>query len=97
MAYRITPYTKSQAKSLGVVVKPSSVRGKKIDVFKDGKKVASVGAMGYADYPTFLGMERAGKFPQGYANLRRKSYKARHAKDRKVVGSRGYYADRLLW
>ena len=31
--YKITEYTKKQAKRLGVVVKPSSVVGKKIDVF----------------------------------------------------------------
>jgi len=97
MSYRITPYTLKQAKRLGVVVKPSRVSGKKIDVFKDGKKVASVGATGYADYPTFLGMERSGKVERGYAERRRKAYKFRHAKDRRVVGSRGYYADQLLW
>jgi hypothetical protein len=97
MSYRITPYTLAQAKRLGVVVKPSRVSGKKIDVYKDGKKVASVGATGYADYPTFLGMERSGIVERGYAERRRKAYKTRHAKDRKVVGSRGYYADRLLW
>jgi len=97
MSYRITPYTLKQAKRLGVIVKPSRVSGKKIDVFKDGKKVASVGATGYADYPTFLGMERSGRVERGYAERRRKAYKTRHAKDRRVVGSRGYYADQLLW
>ena len=47
--YRIKPYTKRQAKKLGVTVKPSKLKGKKIDVFKNGKKVASVGAIGYDD------------------------------------------------
>ncbi len=97
MSYRITPHTIAQAKRLGVQVKPSRVQGKKIDVFKNGEKVASVGAKGYADYGTFLGLERSGKFPKGHANKRRASYKARHAKDRKVRGSAGYYADQLLW
>ena len=55
MAYRITKYTYDQAKKLGVTVKPSTVKGKKIDVFnKKGEKLASVGALGYADYPTFM-------------------------------------------
>ena len=45
MGYRITDYTKQQAKKLGVEVKPSKTKGKKIDVFKKVKKVASVGAM----------------------------------------------------
>ena len=34
MSYKITPYTLAQADKLGVVVKPSKVNGKKIDVFK---------------------------------------------------------------
>lgn len=91
-AYTITNYTKQQAKKLGVVVKPSSVKGKKIDVFKDGKKVASVGALGYSDYPTY--MKTKGK---AYADERRRLYKIRHSKDRNVKGSDGYYADKLLW
>lgn len=92
MAYTITNYTKNQAKKLGVVVKPSSVKGKKIDVFKNGEKIASVGALGYSDYPTY--MKTKGK---AYADERRKLYKIRHAKDRNVKGSDGYYADKLLW
>lgn len=92
MAYSITNYTKNQAKKLGVVVKPSSVKGKKIDVFKNGEKIASVGALGYSDYPTY--MKTKGK---AYADERRKLYKIRHAKDRNVKGSDGYYADKLLW
>lgn len=92
MAYTITNYTKSQAKKLGVVVKPSSVKGKKIDVFKNGEKIASVGALGYSDYPTYI--KTKGK---AYADERRKLYKIRHAKDRNVKGSDGYYADKLLW
>ncbi len=97
MAYRIKQYTKDQAKKHGVSVRPSKVKGKKIDVFKDGKKVASVGALGYNDYPTFMELERKGKVEKGTANRRRKAYKTRHAKDRKVRGSNGWYADKLLW
>jgi hypothetical protein len=97
MAYKITTYTLNQAKRLGVVVKPSRTRGKKIDVFKDGNKIASVGALGYGDYPTFMDMERKGIIPKGMAAMRRKSYKSRHSKDRKVKGSGGFYADQLLW
>lgn len=97
MAYKITTYTKEQAKKIGVVVKPSKVKGKKIDVYKNGEKVASVGGYGYNDYPTFMELERQGKVPKGYAKERRKLYKERHEKDRHVVGSNGYYADKLLW
>ena len=97
MSYRITNYTKQRAKALGVEVKPSRSKGKKIDVFKNGKKVASVGALGYADYPTYILLEKQGKIEKGVANSRRKLYKSRHQKDRHIKGSAGYYADQLLW
>jgi len=93
MPYRITSYTKGKAKSLGVIIKPSTVKGKKIDVFnKKGDKLASIGAIGYGDYPTFVrkkGLE--------YADSRRRMYKIRHEKDRHKAGTAGYYADKLLW
>ena len=92
MPYKIKRHTYTQAKRLGVVVKPSKVKGKKIDVFKKGKKVASVGAIGYNDYPTYI--QKKGK---KYADERRRLYKIRHNKDRKKKGSRSYYADQLLW
>jgi len=97
MPYRISQYTLGRARILGVTVKPSTRKGKKIDVFKGGKKVASVGALGMKDYPTYKRLERAGSVPPGTAKTRRAAYKARHAKDRKVYGSPGYYADQLLW
>jgi hypothetical protein len=97
MAYKITDYTYAKAMALGVEVKPSRVKGKKIDVFKNGKKVASVGALGYADYPTYMQMENKRLVPSGTARRRRAAYKIRHSKDRKVRGSNGYYADQLLW
>ena len=92
MAYIITKYTREQAKKLGVVVKPSKTKGKKLDVFKNNIKIASVGAIGYSDYPTHI--KSKGK---EYANKRRKLYKQRHNQDRKVRGSNGFYADKLLW
>ena len=97
MAYTILPYHKTQAKKLGVTIRPSTSRGKKIDVFKNGKKVATIGAMGYGDYAIYKSLERQGKVPKGYANQRRIAYKTRHRKDRFVRGSNGYYADNILW
>ena len=92
MSYIITAHTRRQAKKLGVSIKKSSNSKKKIDVFKDGKKVASVGAIGYGDYGTFL-REKGKEF----ADKRRKAYKIRHAKYRNKVGTNSYYADKLLW
>jgi hypothetical protein len=90
--YQITDYTYQQAKRLGVEVKPSTDKKKKIDVIKNGNKIASVGAIGYKDYPTYIKEKGL-----TYANERRKLYKLRHSKDRQKIGSNGYYADKLLW
>jgi len=92
MPYKIKRHTYTQAKKLGVVVKPSKVKGKKIDVFKKGEKVASVGAIGYDDYPTYI--QKKGK---KYADERRRLYKIRHNKNRNKRGTPSYYADKLLW
>lgn len=78
-------------------MKPSRVKGKKIDVFKKGEKVASVGAIGYNDYPTWMELESKGKVPKGTANKRRRLYKIRHKKDKDQKGTAGFYADKLLW
>jgi len=97
MPYRITDYTKNRAKFIGVTVRPSKVKGKKIDVYLNGVKVASVGALGYPDYPTWMKLEAQGKVPKGTADARRRNYKSRHQGNRLKKGSAGYYADQLLW
>ena len=89
MVYEITSYTRDKAKQLGVTVKLSSNFKKKVDVYKDNKKIASVGASGYKDYPTYIkekGLE--------YANERRRLYRLRHKNDK---NANGYYANALLW
>lgn len=90
--YQITEYSYQQAKRLGVSIKSSTNKKKKIDVYKDDKKIASIGATGYGDYPTFMKTE--GK---EYAEKRRQAYKKRHEKDRHIKGTNGYYADQILW
>jgi len=92
MSYQISQYTKNKAKQLGVVVKPSTNSKKKIDVFKDNNKIASIGAISYQDYPTYL--KTKGK---EYAEERRRLYKLRHSKDRTNEGSPGWWSDQLLW
>uniref|UniRef100_A0A6C0HZN1 Uncharacterized protein n=1 Tax=viral metagenome TaxID=1070528 RepID=A0A6C0HZN1_9ZZZZ len=92
MAYTITQYSRSKARKLGVTIKRSKNPAKKLDVFKQGKKIASIGATGYGDYPTF--MRKEGKQS---ANSHRTRYKIRHEKDRHRVGTPGYYADQILW
>jgi len=90
--YNITDYSKEQARKLGVQIKPSKSKGKKLDVFKDDKKVASIGAIGYMDYGKYLGEK--GK---AYAEKRRELYKARHKNDMNKIGTAGWYASRILW
>jgi hypothetical protein len=96
MTYKIFTYTKNQAKTRGLTVKVSKNKGKKIDVFKNGQKVASVGAIGYNDYPTYLALEKDGKVPKGTASKKRKAYKKRHIY-RNRLGTPAWYADKLLW
>jgi hypothetical protein len=86
--YHITDYTKKKAKEIGVEVRPSQNPKKKLDVYKDGECVASIGGAGYGDYPTFLASK--GK---AYADNRRRLYHIRHTKD--SLGE--YLALWLLW
>jgi len=91
--YEILPYTKAKAKQLNVIVKPSTRKGKKLDVYnKKGEYLASVGAEGYLDYATYKKY-----FGKEIAEQKRKLYKKRHNKDRKVKYTPGYFADQLLW
>jgi hypothetical protein len=92
-SYKITTYTKKRAQKLGVKVLTSKNVRKKIDVYDfRGNLLASIGARGMGDFPTWL--EKRGK---KYAHERRRLYKIRHWHDRKVKYSPGWYADQLLW
>ena len=90
--YKITDYSYKQAKKLNVKIKPSTKKNKKIDIFKNDHLVASVGALGYSDYPNYI--KEKGLV---YANKRRELYKLRHSKDRNKMNTPGFYADKILW
>jgi hypothetical protein len=92
MPYNITDYTYKKAKRMGLTVKPSTNKTKKIDVYKKGDKIASVGAYGMNDFPTYIK-----KNGLKYAKTRRRLYRIRHRKDRGIKWSRGWLADKLLW
>lgn len=85
MTYRITNYSRERAKKLGVSIRPSSNPLKKIDVYKNGDKVASIGATGYSDFATTRDKEQ------------KRLYRLRHAGEEKRIGSNGYYAWYILW
>jgi hypothetical protein len=89
--YRIKPLQLAKARKIGVQIRPSTRAGKKIDVYKNGRKVASIGAHGYFDYATHI--ERNGL---QFANNRRKLYNLRHRNNMRP-GTPGYYAAKILW
>ena len=75
-----------RAKLLGVYVRPSARKNKKLDVYdKDGKFLTSIGDIRYEDYLTHKDPER------------RRRYKLRHEKHRHTPGTASYYADKILW
>ena len=76
---------RENAKRLGVTITPSKVKNKKLDVFKDGRKIASIGDLRYSD------------FLQHGDKKRQENYLSRHAKTRAVKGSPSYYAAEILW
>jgi len=90
--YQISNRQKKIAKFLKVTILPSTNKNKKIDVYKNGYKIVSIGATGYKDYSIYLK-----EYGLAYANERRRLYKLRHAKDITKKGSAGYYAYLILW
>jgi hypothetical protein len=96
MSYKITMYSKKKAKNLGLIIKLSTRKNKKIDVFKKEKgkliKVASIGHIDYMDYPTYIK-----KKGLKYAKERQRLYKIRHEKYRKIKNTPSYFADNILW
>jgi hypothetical protein len=93
--YEIKPQTFFMARKLGVKVRPSENPKKKIDVFdSSGNYLCSIGDVKYKDYPTYLALGKGG---EDYANERRRLYHIRHRKNADVIGSKQYFALRLLW
>ena len=73
MSYTISKYTVEKAKLLDVDVKPSTNKNKKIDVFKNGIKLFSIGLIQYMDYTMYLQ-----KTDELNAEKRRLLYHQRH-------------------
>lgn len=90
--YKVTEYTRQQARKYGVTVKAATDGVHKIDVYRNKEWIASVGGFNYSDYPTY--MKTHGK---EYADGRRRLYKIRHERDRHTKWTRGWLSDVLLW
>ena len=105
--YSIKKYTRDRLKLLNnklntnaITIKLSDVKNKKIDIFINGKKTNTIGAIKdngdpYMDYPSYI--IKNGK---EYADERRDLYYKRHSKeadikDGKITNS--WFARWLLW
>ena len=92
MPYIITHYTLKRAEQMKVTVQLSEQKNKKLDVFKNDVKIASIGDSRYKDFPTYV-IENGIEF----ANQRKRLYYIRHKKDIEKLNSNGFYAAKLLW
>ena len=73
------------ARKLGVTVRASARKHKKLDVLRDGTLLHSIGDSRYGDYLTHGDKER------------QRLYRLRHDKHRHKVGSASWYSDQILW
>jgi hypothetical protein len=92
MAYKPTKRQLMNAQKLGVMIVPSSNLRKKLDVYRNGRKISEIGAIGYLDYDGYIRKEGL-----TFANERRRLYKIRHENYRHRKGTASYYADKILW
>ena len=88
--YNITYYSFEKAAELGLTIKPSTRKGKKIDVYKDDDYLVSIGSIKNFDYPTYV-LEKG----KAYAEKRKALYPQRHRKDLKHF--KGFVAMYILW
>lgn len=73
------------AARIGYSVKPSTKKDKKLDVLKNNKIVASIGAKGYDDFTKHKDQQR------------RKAFKNRFERYRHIKGSAAWFSDTILW
>ena len=91
-SYKILKSQLKNSKKLNVKIVTSTNPKKKLDIFKDTKKIASIGDINYGDYHTYI--KTKGKT---FAVKRKEAYKKRHAKTLDKKGTASYYADKILW
>jgi hypothetical protein len=78
-------------------VKPSKKKGFKMDVYRNGFLVSSVGKVDELDYATALEMEQEGKLRKGTAEKWREYYVIKHMCQEIFYGTILYYEYNLLW
>ena len=90
--YFISDYTYHKARRIGVEVKPSTIADKKLDVYKDGNKIASVGIIGAPDYPTYMAL-----YGSAYAYGKKIDYLNRYKREIYSKWSNRWLIYQLLW
>ena len=88
--YNIPDYSFQKAAELGLTIKPSTRKGKKIDVYKDDDYLVSIGSIKNFDYPTYV-LEKG----KAYAEKRKRLYHLRHKKD--LNHFKGFITMYILW
>lgn len=91
MTYKIREYHKENAKDLGVKIRPSKAKGKKIEVEKPDGTISQIGATGYNDFATYQEKNKM------EANEKRENYRARHKCDNAIRYSNNHFACEILW
>ena len=86
--YEISPRTYKVAKQYGLQIQSSTKKNKKIDVYKQGEYVASIGDSRFKDFHVYLKENGT-----AYANERARLYYGRHQK----VSMKEQLAKLLLW
>ena len=76
--YEIQNYSFKKAEELGLQIRSSTRKGKKIDVYKDDDYLFSIGSIKTFDYLTYV-LEKG----KAYAEERKRLYHIRHKKDLK--------------
>ena len=90
--YVITQYSFDKARELGLSIKISKNKLKKIDVYKDNIFLNSIGDSRYNDYPHYCII-----YNKDYADKRKLLYHNRHKKNADVKYSKQWLAINLLW
>ena len=88
--YNITDYTYKKAKELFVIIKPSTKKNKKIDIYDiDNNYLFSIGDIRYSDYPTYLNIDKK------KAKVRKTLFYKRFKNI--VPYTKTWYSAKLLW
>lgn len=92
-SFIIKPIHLRNAERLGVNIKPSYNRKKKLDIYDfHNQYICSIGDINFADYESYIRTHG-----RDYANFRKRMFETRHNKTRHILGTPAYYSWQILW